>query len=80
MLLLYDLIILELKIMNISELDFSRIIVYEEDDIHSPSLNFIKQDEDVDMSFDVLITLKTYIKRTRCIKRLIKTWKICMKI
>jgi hypothetical protein len=73
MLLLYDLIILELKIMNISELDFSRIIVYEEDDIHSPSLNSIKQDEDVDMSFDVLITLKTYIKRTRCIKRLIKT-------
>ena len=73
MLLLYDLTILELKIMNISELDFSRIIVYEEDDIHSPSLNFIKQDEDVDMSFDVLITLKTYIKRTRCIKRLIKT-------
>jgi len=73
MLLLYDLTILELKIMNISELDFSRIIVYEEDDIHSPSLNSIKQDEDVDMSFDVLITLKTYIKRTRCIKRLIKT-------
>jgi hypothetical protein len=79
MLLLYDLTILELKIMNISEPDFSRTIVYEEDDIHSPSLNFIKQDEDVDMSFDVLITLKTYIKRTRCI-RLIKTWKICMKI
>jgi hypothetical protein len=73
MLLLYDLTILELKIMNISEPDFSRTIVYEEDDIHSPSLNFIKQDEDVDMSFDVLITLKTYIKRTRCIKRLIKT-------
>jgi hypothetical protein len=62
MLLLYDLTILELKIMNISELDFSRTIVYEEDDIHSPSLNSIKQDEDVNMSFDVLITLKTYIK------------------
>jgi hypothetical protein len=59
--------------MNISELDFSRTIVYEEDDIHSPSLNSIKQDEDVDMTFDDLITLKTYIKRTRCIKRLIKT-------
>jgi len=55
--------------MNISELDFSRTIVYEEDDIHSPSLNSIKQDEDVDMSFDVLITVKTYIKKNKMYKK-----------